>query len=346
MSNKKMLSAAALSQFSEQLAVLYGSGINLETALAILAENSVGEAAAVAAELGSNIAKGKGLSEAAAESGRFPPYFVRLTEVGEESGRLDETLSSLHVYYDRLQRLNENVKSAVRYPLIMVTVMLVVLTLILTEAMPIFASVYDQIGQSMSGGMIVMLSVGEFIKRNYLIIIAVIAAVVAAVMIINRTPAGARAREWLYENSFLTRKTARYDRTSRVTYALSMCLTSGFDISSALDMTANLVESKKIAAAAAEAKRLIDEDKSVAEALRQSGILPQKYASMVEVGERSGCLERFMRRVCDLCEADADTAADHVISSIEPTVVIVMSVLIGLLLISVMLPLLSIMAGI
>lgn len=346
MGKKTNLSAGDLSRFCEQLAVLYGSGMNQETALAILAENSGGSIARASALLSAAAANGRSLADSASESGMFPDYFIKLADIGEKSGRLDETLSALHVYYDRMDKLKENINRAVRYPIIMVVVMLAVLTLILTEAMPIFASVYDQIGQSMSGSMVAMLAVGSFISKHFLIIIAVIGLLAAALGVFFHTRAGAAARSWLYENSFLTRKTAGFDGRSRVTYALSMCLTSGFDISSALDMPGGLIDSKAMQKRMEQAKSLLAADKSAAAALRESGILPQKYAAMIEVGERSGCLEKFMRRVCELCEQDADRAAERVIASIEPTVVIVMSVLIGLLLVSVMLPLLSVMAGI
>lgn len=346
MAKRKQLSYSDISYLCEQLSALVSSGVTVGESLEILSESSSGGYQKLLRQLSDRVVNGAALSAAAKETGVFPEYFVLLTAVGEQSGRLDETLASLGTYFGRMAHLRESVRSAVRYPAVMTGVMLAVLAVILTQAMPIFANVYEQLGESMGGAMAALLSAGNWLSKNWLIILAIIAAITAAIAIFRRTKPGKAAGRWLYENSPFTRRISRMDGASRLTYALSLCISSGLGLEDALEMSAGLAGLSAAQQSVKEARELLSKGGTAAEALSKSGILPQKYIAMIAVGERSGNLEHFMRRVCEMSEADADSSADRAVASIEPTVVIVMSVLIGLLLVTVMLPLLGIVAGI
>ena len=342
MKKNRPLAYGELSYICEQLAVLLKSGVNSGEALSIL---SAGSGIGALAPMASAVLAGSTFSDAAAAAGAFPDYFISLTRVGEQSGRLDETLDSLHGYFDRMDALRRSVKSAVRYPAIMTAVMLAVLGVILTKAMPIFANVYEQLGETMSGAMQVMYSVGMWLSVYWYIPIGIIAAIVLFFVVFGRFPAGKRFSAWLYENSFVTRRISRFDTAAKLTYALSLCVSSGFTMEDALDMAKSLVPAASAAKKIARAKEILSTGGSASAALGESGILQRKYSAMIEVGERSGSLEHFLRRVCVLSEREADQSADRAVSSIEPTVVIIMAGLVGLLLVSAMLPLLRIMAG-
>ncbi len=342
----KILEKDELSIFASQLSMLVKGGISLYDAMSLLADNAQSheQTKALYEKIKSELSQGYSFGEVLEQTEAFPFYFVQMIKIGESSGRLEEVLASLGVYYEKSEYISQSIKSATRYPIIIIFVLLIVLSVIITKVLPVFSGVYEQLGVSMTGISRVLLSFGDFLNKYGLIILAVLAALIAAAVVFFRTPKGEAFGQRLYENSVFTRNIAKQSAVGKFAYAFSMCISSGMNIDEALDMANTLVESNKISASINSLKQLMSGGESFVSALSKTDIFSPVYVGMIQVGIKTGMLDVSMKNVADRYSIQTDERISHAISVIEPTLVIIISVVIGLLLLAVMLPLINVMS--
>jgi type IV pilus assembly protein PilC len=164
-----------IAYFCKQLSLLVKSGINIPDAMAILHENAQDKTQkAIYAQLTETVKQGMPLAAALTRSGHYPAYMTQMVQIGETSGKLDEVLEALYVYYERTERINRGIKNVVTYPIVMVCVMLAVIAVLLVKAVPIFAQVFQQVGAEIPNYLQSFAS--DNAARVFLIVIAAVAA--------------------------------------------------------------------------------------------------------------------------------------------------------------------------
>jgi type IV pilus assembly protein PilC len=283
---------------------------------------------------------GELLSAAFRKSAVFPDYMVDMVEVGEKTGKLDGTLLSLSRYYDRQESIAKSIRGAVTYPIMLLCVLLLVLVIFVVKILPIFYDVYKQLGAQMSAPATAALNFGRWLGAYWLPLAAVI-AVIAVLAVVFR----ARAKA-LLKKLFMGGALGRAMLAARFSGILTMTLSAGMDADDALTMAARLTDDKKaaakIAAQAAEAAKGTGFTQCVAD----TGIFSALYNRMLAIGVRTGSADTVMEELARRTGDEANDKLEAFIGKIEPTLVIVMSLLVGLLLLSVMLPLAGIMSAI
>ena len=343
----KPLNAYEVSTLCEQLAILFHTGITPRESMEILIRDShKKEEAALFQQMLDALNSGAPLHTAMEQTGVFPPYVVRLCAVGTETGKLDIVMQSLADYYEEEYNLRENLKSAVSYPLVMVAMMAVVIIVLLSRVLPVFEQVFEQLGASMDGFAGTLLHAGRVIS-NYTAVIGVIFAVILAVFLyFYLTSSGQKAFGKLAQHFPLTRGFTERLAVSRFASALQLTQSSGLDTYASLDLCADLVGNDRIRERVLECKKHIAEGQSFSEALSKAGIFPDFYSSMIDIGARTGNLDRVMSFIGKRFKQETDASIERVVGSIEPTLVIILSVAVGLILLSVILPLMGIMSSI
>ncbi len=341
----KTIGNQELSGLTLELYLLLHAGVGVGDALSLLG----GEPAYkdLLAGMAEQADSGAPLSQCLRDSGRFPAYLCGLIQVGEETGRTEEALRALSEYYERRMRLDRRVRSALLYPAVMLVLMLVVIGVLLMRVLPIFNDVYISLGSRLTGVAGGLLAVGRALDSAMPVLWALLALVVALCAAFAGLD-GFRERVLnLLQNLRGDRGLSRRMNNARLTQALSMGMASGLPLEKALELSASLLADNPPAQARCRAccERL-EQGASLSEAMGETALLPAASCRLLELGQRSGAGDMAMEKIARDLSEDSEAAVEEMVSRVEPALVLVCSVLVGLILLSVMLPLMHIMSAI
>ena len=342
-----MLSPNEISTFCTQIAMILKSGIPVSEGVAIMREdmkNSDGQR--IIGVIQDHVEAGEPLHMALAATGVFPKYVIDMTEIGQQSGRLDEVMDSLCDYYEREESIAQSVKSAITYPLIMIAMMVIVIGVLIVKVLPIFAQVFAQLGAEMSDFSVGIMNFGSAVGRYSAVIVGVIAVLAAAYFVMLATKGGRDMLSRFRATFFLTRKLSAKIASGRFASAMSLMLSSGLDTDQSLEMVGHLVDNVTISEKIAACKQYIAQGVSFSDALAKTEIFTGVYARMISVGFKTGSVDTVMKKLADRYEDEIDAQIGSTISILEPTLVAVLSIIVGMILLSVMLPLMGIMSSI
>ncbi len=343
---KAQLSAVALSDFFEQLYMYLQSGIPTWEALSIISENTSNkEIKALYNLLYNKVADGELLSVAMSESNVFPVYAIGMTAVGEQTGRIEETTLALKKYYLQKDELKKSIRSAVAYPLCMAGMVLVVILVLIMRVMPVFEQVFAQLGLSLNSFAQSLLSMGEFINNSSLIILLGIAVLVALFFIIKATQKGKKLLSHIYITFPLTKKLAQAQNANTFAFSMSLMLASGIETLTAFDFAQDLAESEEAKGKINIIRTALESGKSLNTALIEGDIFKEDYQGMVVAGMRTGAVSEMLMNIAERYDKEANERVQKLLSILEPTLVAVLCVMVGLVMLSVMLPLTGILAG-
>ena len=343
-----LLSNDWLSAFCLELSLLLRAGISAGDGLHLLAEEEQeADGKNLLRTLAEQVESGTPLTAALRETERFPAYVVGLLEVGERSGRAEEALGALSRYYDQRRRLDRYVRGALLYPAMLMLLMLVVIVVLLAKVLPVFEEVYASLGGQLTGVAGGLLSLGrglDAVMPVLCVLLALGMVFLACFATSHRVRAGILAR-WNRVGG--DRGVARSLATARFAQALAMGLTSGLPVEEALELAASLQSDVPAAAARyRDCRARLADGAGLAEALRQSGVFTPAHCRLLALGLRSGGGDAVMEELARRLSEDAQQALEDCVGRVEPTLVIGTSVLVGLVLLSVMLPLMHILAAI
>ena len=324
---KPKLDSAGISLFCESVAMMLAAGIQTDEAVGMLSED-IGDVALQATC--ESVCAGDTLAVAMKASGAFPRYAVDMVGVGEASGRLEEVLRSLGVYYDEEDRLFAKIRSSVGYPAALLCIMSIILAFTVIIILPVFEDVYVSMAGSLTDGSSGAVGVSVAIGWVALGITLICAIVAVGAAIACRSEAGRIAVMHLMEKFPATRPAMEQLAVSRFASALAAYTASGINTDEAMRRAIEVVEHEGLKAKATAAYGLMidaESPRSLAQAISEAEVFEQIHARLLTIGTRSGSL---------------DAALDN----IEPALAAFLTIAVGATLISVMLPLIGIMGSI
>ena len=345
---KITLSNEYISAFCLQISLLIHAGIGMSDGMHLLAEDEQNSSLKEhLLQMSGSLDEGKQLSEAMKETWAFPDYVIHMAETGERTGRTEKAFRSMAEYYEGQRQLQDRIKSAVAYPSVLLVLVLIIIGILLIRILPIFNQVYEQLGGNMDGLAGGLLVFGRMLE-GALPVIAVVLAAVFLVAVVVRCHAGLREKV----SELFLRLTGNFDvakkiSTSRFVSALSMGMMSGLVTEEALELAASFQEKQPKAKQKFERCRvLLEEGSTLPQALKDTGLLEPVYCRMLALGEKSGTADSVVEEISRRLEEDARSAIEKLVGKVEPAIVITTSLLVGIILLAVMLPLMNIMASI
>ena len=337
------LSAGELSVLCMELAEIWHAGLSLEDGLYALCGERGDEAGPELAALYRAALEGAALPDAMRAAGGYPQYAVELLALAERTGAQEDTLRALSDYYDRTDRLRASVRSAVLYPAVLVVVMLAVVAVLLTQVLPVFRGVFEQLGLQMGGLAGVLLRLGEGLSGAAAWIGGAVAALAAAAFAASRFPRAREAAKRAFYRVCGGRGLFVRISSTRFLQAMTMAARSGMDAEEAAGYAASLCPDDPRTRAKIEAcVRRLGEGERLGDAL--GGLLPARSCRMIALAERTGSQAEVFAEIAARSERAVDDTLDRAVGWIEPALVILTAALVGLILLSVMLPLLGIMS--
>lgn len=347
MKKSSKLSNNEIASFCRQTAMIIRSGITPAEGMQILIHDTLSEEGKnLLKAIGDKCNQGYHFHEAISETKVFPDYVVRLIALGEESGDTDDVLISLADYYDREDDISESIRSAVSYPLIMIAMMFLIIIVLVVKVLPIFKQVFIQLGTEMSPLAEKLMNIGSSLSKYAIAFTIALFAIIVICIALYRIPSVHRKMRSFLAKFPLTRDFYNNMAAGRFASAMYLAFSSGMDTFHALDMTAELVENDDMQKKIIKIRSEIENRATMAEALASTNVFSNLYTRMIAVGFKSGSVDLVMKQIADHYESATDKQLRRIVSIIEPTLVIILSLIVGVILLSVLLPLMGIMSSI
>lgn len=344
---KNRLPAVEVSLFCRQAAMILQSGIPLYDGIEVMYRNyketEYGEAFRVIYE---GVRSGGTLYEGVKAAGFFPDYMVNMVRVGEMAGKLDDVLESLGGYYEKEDRLRSAIKSAVVYPLVLVVMMAVVISILVIKVLPVFSEVFRSMGTGLTGTSAALLAGGVVIGR--VVLVVVMAGLLGALALYLMWRTGGREKVLALGSRLLPpiRVLRQKQTAQRFAAVTSMVMASGYSLESALELIPDLLPDARNAKKARVCTAAMAQNGDFAAAVEQAELFSPLYLKMIRVGVEAGRTDQVLDRVARIYETEVEEGIQGLVSWIEPALVGILTLAIGGILLSVMLPLVSIMASI
>jgi len=345
---KKTLTNSYLSMLCTELAMLLDAGLTAIDSIQILQDDEPDkEGKAVMQVLIDSLSRGEPFSVALAGSALFPRYMVHMVEIGEKTGRVVETLRALSEYYERQIRLSVTIKNSVLYPAILLVLMVVVVLILIVRVLPIFNDVFSGLGTQMSPLAISLMNFGGWLGNAAVGIAIVFSVIFILVVLMFVLPGMRRGVGKAFSDRWGSRGVFGKLASSRYVFAMTLAMASGLDTAEAVEVAAAVSGgSKAVDDKHKRCTEYLDAGRPLHEALSGAGILSLQDGKMLAIGSRSGKADAAMAEIARRSDLDVRDNIDRIVGRIEPTLVIISSIIVGVILLSVMLPLMSIMTSI
>ncbi|MBS6064063.1 type II secretion system F family protein [Criibacterium bergeronii] len=341
------LTNSELSLFCYQLSLIFKSGIPLMEAMDLFTEEMTTPVLKdISVQMDKDIKDGKSLYDALKDHKEFPLYMLGMVEIAQNTGNLEEELSRLSDYYQEQEELNQKISNAVTYPIVLVILMTLVILYLIIQVVPMFHNILTSIGTDIPAGTQALLNFGLFLRNNGLVIIGLIALIIAGTFWYKSTKNGSLAFDKMKYTMPVIGEMNQKILAEKFSLGMSMLMSGGYSFDDALNMYINCVDSPFVKDRLSIARTAITNGSNVSEEIANLNIFPKLFSKMLSIGYKTGELESSFKKISQVYKTQVEKVMNKVTSSIEPALVIALSIIIGVILISVMSPLITIISTI
>lgn len=334
-----------LFQFCEQFSIILRSGMSAIEGLAILNDDSQTERGKeILTFLYKDMEESGSLAHAMEQSGAFPASAAAYVRTGEETGCLDEVMKGLSAFYAKEIQITDQIQSAVAYPLVMLGMMTAVIVILLVNVLPVFRQVFRQLGLEMSGISGALLGIGETLSHYSTAFLVLLAAMIGFILFLVLHPKGQELiRKIVCRFPGMKEIPVNLDY-SRLCQCISLGIRSGLSPELCVELAGAVVTQTEIREKLASIQKQLAEGYGFTEAITESGLFKAMELRLISLGFQAGASDEVMEKLAEQYEEKSTDSVSHIVSILEPTIVIVLSILVGLVLLSVMMPLLGLLS--
>ena len=343
---KKTISNGELSLFCYQLHIVLKSGLPLVDSMDIIkSEIKNEELVVVAGDISTKISKGEKFSDSLKTHDIFPSYFLNMVDIAEKTGNLEEQTLILSKHYEERAKTEKKINNAVFYPVILLLMMLGVVVFLVTLVIPMFSKVLNSVGVEVPPATKTILSLGLFLQNYGLFILVGIGLLVLFLIVYSNSDKGRVAFDKLKLSLPVFGELNKKIITSNFSNAMTMMINAGMHLQESLPLIKGTLENAYVDE---KLEALLDEHKtsSLSELVEDLDVFPTLFKRIITLGEKSGELEASFEKTSAIYKEDVDRSIHRITSSIEPVLVIILSVIVGVILLSVMIPLINIISEI
>jgi type IV pilus assembly protein PilC len=326
--------------FCRQFHTMINAGANIANALDVLKNQTANKKLKkTLSEAHDDVQKGISLSEAFGKhKDVFPDLLINMINTGEVSGNLDVIMSRMAAHFEKENKINNQLKSAMVYPLVLAGLSVAVVIFLLTFIMPTFTGMFEGSGVPLPAPTKIVMGLSKFIRSKWYILLAIIGGGVYGMKTYAKTPAGRLSLDALKLKLPIIKDTTEKAIVSRFTRTLSTVIASGVTLVQALEVVKKVVENKVAEKSIDIIKEKVLKGVSLGEALGEATIFPMMLHSMIKIGEESGSLDDILDKTADFYDEELEAALKRLTTMIEPLMIIIMGVIIGFIVIAMMMP--------
>ena len=328
--------------FCEQIAQMLEGGIMLEDGADTLCKVYAGTKYEAAFQVFSDKIHECGtLTEALEACGIFPAYLIQMAQIGEKSGTLEESMRSSAEYYRQEAQVRSDLKNAVRYPIALAAVMLVLVGIMLIVVLPIFRGILD----GLPGGSVSSSAVRFGTVASVIILVLTGLLIAGGGVIVAMMNSGHRVLAEDLLSRFLPplKSVLKSLSAARFASVMGRLLNGGYPTEEALALAESVAAEEQTKAKFAKCREIVQSGKLLSEATGETDVFSPLHQQMVQVGEGCGQLDKTLLSIADILRAQTDERLERLIGLVEPVLVGVLAVVLGALLLAVMLPLIGVL---
>lgn len=337
---KQSVKLTDISIFCRQFYTMLDAGVGINTALKILSNQLPNKTMKKAiAQVEEEVNKGETLSEAMKPHlDVFPPLLVSMIEVGEASGNLDTVMERMSLQYERENKINNKVKSAMIYPIILGIVAVGVVIFLLTFVMPTYVSMFSDNGVELPVATRLLMAMSNFLQANLIYLLGVMTIMIILIRMYAKTESGQYTMSHLKLKLPILNTLNHKIIVSRFTRTMSALMASGIPMMKSLDLAADVIQNKVAQDALLRVSERVSKGYGLAEPIQEEKIFPEMLASMIKIGEETGALDDILAKTADFYEEELEHQIQTTTAMVEPLMILTMGVVIGFIVVSIMTP--------
>ncbi|MGH9692193.1 MAG: type II secretion system F family protein [Candidatus Acidiferrales bacterium] len=333
-----------LAIFTRQFSVMIDAGLPLVQCLEILAgqqENKTFQK--ILTSVRASVEGGATLSTSMKQYEKvFDPLYYNMVEAGETGGILDTILQRLSTYIEKNVKLKRAVKSAMIYPVSVIGIAVMVIILLLWKVVPIFVTLFNGLDATLPLPTRIVIGLSNFVGSIYGVMILFFAVAAGfAVKFWYGTPKGRMTIDGALLKLPVIGLVLRKIAVARFTRTLGTLISSGVPILEGLDITARTSGNAVVERAISQTRKAVEAGRSLVDPLKETDVFPGMVTQMIGVGEQTGAMDAMLQKIADFYEDEVDAAVKDLLTAIEPVMIVFLGIVVGGVVISMYLPLFS-----
>ena len=328
--------------FTRQFATMINAGLSIIQGLEILsAQSETPYFRSILRKVKNSVEEGKSLSDSLKDHKVFSDLYVNLVAAGEVGGILDTILDRLAVFLEKNAATTAKIKSAMKYPAIVLTATIAITIVLLYYVVPTFAALFMSNGQQLPGLTQVIVDMSEWVQENILFIIIALIGIVVAIRMAMKNPKFRFGVHKYALNAPVVGDLIRKSAVARFTRTLGTLVSSGVPLVDGLEVVSRTSGNMMIEKAIIFVRQKVIEGSDMTTPLTEAGVFPSMVVQMIGVGEATGAMDTMLNKIADFYEEEVDVAVEGLTSMIEPILMIVIGGIVGTMMVAMYLPMFS-----
>ncbi len=332
-----------LAVFCKQFVAVLNAGVTVISALEMMSEQMDNKTLQKGLrEAQTFVQKGGSLADAFRINPKiFPAILVNMVQAGEMSGNLEVAFERLTTHFENSNKLKSKVKGAMTYPCVILIVVIAVVVVLLVGVIPQFEEMFRDLGSELPWATQFLVNFSNFLRDKWLIVVAVIAAIVFGLIAFGKTDGGSllyskiAIKAPIFGQLTIKSAAATFSRT------LSTLLASGIPLIDAIEQVAKMNNNRIIREGLLDAKVQVAKGVPLSKPIRDMELFPTMLPQMIKIGEETGNIEEMVDKVADYYEMEVNDATDALTAMMEPLIIVIMGVVVGGIVLAIYSPMLS-----
>lgn len=344
---QKKVKSKDLALFCKQMHTMLHAGMPLIKALAVMSEQLEHKVLKKATrEMMEDVQKGRMFHESMRKHDRvFPTLLINMVESGEMTGKQDEVLEKMAVYFEKEDRIEKKIKNAMVYPKFLTALTIIVVIIMLSKVLPTFVKIFADGGVELPGITKFVIACSDFVVQRWYLLIAIVGVIVTTFKMVLKSENGLHSWHSFLLKLPIVSPALKKIITSRFTRTLSTLLGSGLPLLNSLELagrvTGNVIVQERI-------NNITDDIKkgsALSSLIKKVEIFPPMLISMVTIGEESGALEDMLERTSDFYDQELEAAMTQLVGLVEPLMILLMGVIIGFIVVAMLMPMFNLFSA-
>lgn len=340
----KKVTKKDIAVFSRQFYTMLDAGIGVVEALDILKRQTENKTLKQTIDIVyEDVQKGMSLSEAMGKHEKvFPSLLINMVEAGEVSGNLDVIMERMAIHYEKEFNIENKIKNAFMYPIILSIVAISVVIFLLVVVMPTFIGMFEESGTTLPTPTRILLTISDWLANYWYLFIGIVLILIFGIMTLGKSKEGRKFFDNLKIKLPGIKNMNIKIITSRFTRTLSTLLSSGIPLLQALDVVSKVVGNEIIGTQIQLAREDIRKGVPMSKTIRDIEIFPPMVDSMIGIGEESGALDDILYKTADFYDEEAEASMEKMTTLLEPILIVFMAIIIGFIVVSIAMPMFEI----
>ena len=333
--------------FCRQFATIINAGVPVLSCLELLRQQSTNKKLkTILGDMHEKVQEGNTLSSAMKENEEFPVILLNMVEAGEMSGTLDVSLERMAVHFEKENRINNKIRGAMTYPMIVAIIASVVIAVLITFVVPNFVALFAGFGMELPATTKALILLSDTVRNYWFLLLALGGVGVFFFRYYVKSDIGKITLDGLKLRIPIFGVVSQKVIASRFTRTMSTLLASGLPLLTALDVVAKVVDNHVIEKGLNKVAQEVSQGMSLAQTITDIGFFPPMVVQMIAIGEDTGALESILEKTADFYDTEVEAAIEKMTTMLEPLIMVVMAVIVGFIIISIIQPMFGMFGGV